>query len=282
MSSCGRRESYRPRQLLTILLFNMSAETTTTTLPVVERTISAVFAEEQQLDGVVRRAIDRGIDKEHISVLGRNFQSETRITGFISKRDIILGGLRSGAIFGSLFGSFLSLLTGVGVLLVPFVGPVVAAGPIGAILLGATSGAIAGSAGAGLVSVLAALGMPKEQAALYQTRLEAGEFVMMLEVPADRVGEYQLLLESAGGKDIHVNDTPLPRAASECNSPEDLAPEIRTHLSPAAQELFVESYSKAFKATNDKAQSEATAWDTIHQRFDEDEYGVWSQEKMVV
>jgi cation transport regulator ChaB len=260
----------------------MSAQTATTTSPVVERTISAIFAEEQQIDGVVRRLIDRGISKEHISVLGRNFQSETRITGFISKRDIILGGLRSGAIFGSLFGSFLSLLTGVGVLLVPFVGPVVAAGPIGAILLGATSGAIAGSAGAGLVSVLAALGMPQEQAALYQTRLEAGEFMMMLEVPADRVGEYQLLLESAGGKDIHINDAPLPRAASEYNSPEDLSPEIRTHLSPAAQKLFIESYRSAFTTTNDKTQSEEAAWGKIHERFDEDEYGVWSKEKMVV
>ncbi|WP_310411285.1 general stress protein, partial [Chamaesiphon sp. OTE_8_metabat_110] len=163
---------------------------TQTLAPVVERTISAIFAEQSQIDGVVRRLIDRGIPKEDISVLGRNFQSETRITGFITKRDVILGGLRSGAIFGSLFGSFLSLLTGVGVLLIPFVGPVVAAGPIGAILLGAASGAIAGSAGAGLVSVLTAVGMPEEQAALYQTRLEAGEFMMMLEVPADRVGEY--------------------------------------------------------------------------------------------
>jgi len=74
--------------------------------------------------------------------------------------------LRTGAIFGSLFGSFLSLLTGVGVLFIPFVGPIVAAGPIGAVLLGAASGAIAGSAGAGLVSVLTALGMPEDKAAV--------------------------------------------------------------------------------------------------------------------
>ena len=221
-----------------------------------DRTISAVFAEQSQIDGIVRKIIDRGIPKEDISVMGRNFQSETRITGFISKRDVILGGLRNGAIFGSLFGSFLSLLSGVGVLLVPFVGPIVAAGPIGAILLGATSGAIAGSAGAGLVSVLAALGMPEEQAALYKTRLAAGEFVMMLEVPADRTGEYQLLLESAGAKDIHISDAALPRAGGEYNRPEDLSPEIRTHLSAEAQTLFLASYSEALAATNDKSQAE--------------------------
>ena len=81
-----------------------------------ERTISAVFKEHKQVDDVIRRLLDRGVSRDHISVMGRNFQSETRITGFISKKDVILGGLRTGAIFGSLFGSFLSLLTGVGVL----------------------------------------------------------------------------------------------------------------------------------------------------------------------
>jgi hypothetical protein len=102
-----------------------------------ERTISAVFKEQKQIDEVIRRLIERGVSSDHISVMGRNFQSETRIAGFISKRDVILGGLRTGAIFGSLFGSFLSLLSGVGVLFIPFVGPIVAAGPIGAVLLGA-------------------------------------------------------------------------------------------------------------------------------------------------
>jgi hypothetical protein len=119
-----------------------------------ERTISAVFKEQEQVDDVIRRLMDRSVPQDHISVMGKNFQSKTRVAGFISKRDVIFGGLRSGALFGSLFGSFLGLLTGVGVLFIPFVGTVVAAGPLGALLLGAASGAIAGSAGAGLVSAL--------------------------------------------------------------------------------------------------------------------------------
>jgi cation transport regulator ChaB len=150
------------------------------------------------------------------------------------------------------------------------------------ILLGATSGALAGSAGAGLVSVLAALGMPEEQAAIYQTRLEAGEFVMMLEVSADRTGEYQLLLESAGAKGIHIMDAPLPRAGGEYNSPADLSPEIRTHLSPAAQTLFVSSYNAAMKELNDQHQAEQAAWAKVQAQFDEDENGVWSKAKLSV
>ena len=127
-----------------------------------------------------------------------------------------------------MFGSFLGLLTGVGVLFIPFVGTVVAAGPLGALLLGAASGALAGSAGAGLVSALVALGMPEDKAAIYQTRIEAGEFLVMAEVPADRSGEFQLLLESAGGQEVHTSETTLPRACpGKCNDVSELSPEVR-------------------------------------------------------
>jgi cation transport regulator ChaB len=246
-----------------------------------ERTISATFKEQKQVDDVIRRLLDRGVPRDHISVMGRNFQSETRIAGFITKRDVILGGLRTGAIFGSLFGSFLSLLTGVGVLFIPFVGPLVAAGPISAILLGAASGAIAGSAGAGLVSVLTTLGMPEDKAAIYQTRLQAGEFLLMAEVPSNRAGEFQLLLESAGGEEIHTLDKALARPCKgPCNSPEDLSPEVRVHLSEEAERTFIERYNSVLNETSDEFNAEQAAWEAVHQKFDEDENGVWSKAKV--
>src|SRR6476469_2765277 len=96
-----------------------------------ESTASAAFKKEEQLDGETRRWLDRGVSRDHISVMGKNFLSKTSIAVFLTKKDVILGGLRSGAIFGSLFGSFLGLLTGVGVLFFPFVGAVVSAGPRG-------------------------------------------------------------------------------------------------------------------------------------------------------
>lgn len=248
-----------------------------------ERTVSAIFKDQQEIDGAIRRLLDRGIRQDHISVMGKNFQSKTRIAGFITKRDLILGGLRNGAIFGSLFGSFLSLLTGVGVLFIPFVGPVVAAGPLGAVLLGAASGALAGSAGAGLVSALAALGMPEEKAAIYQTRVEAGEFLVMAEVPANKSGEIQLLLESAGGEEVSVHDMTLPRACDgRCDSVNELAPEVRSHLSDAAQKVFMERYNSVYDQTQNGLDAEHAAWDSVREQFDEDENGVWSKQKVSV
>lgn len=248
-----------------------------------ERTISAIFKEQQQIDSVIRRLLDRGISRDDISVVGKNFHSETKIAGFITKKDVILGGLRQGAIFGSIFGSALALLTGIGVLFVPFVGTLVAAGPLGAALLGAASGAIAGSAGAGLVSAFVALGIPEEKAAVYQTRIEAGEFLLAVEVPADKSGEFQLLLESAGGEEVHTNETPLPRKRTGAiEDPSQLSPEVRSHLSEDAQRMFIANYNEELSKSSDEAKAEHHAWDVVSQQFEQDEHGVWSKSKMSV
>ncbi len=248
-----------------------------------EKTVSAIFKERDQIDGVVRRLLDRGISRDDISVVGKNFHSETKIAGFITKKDVIFGGLRQGAIFGSLFGSALALLTGVGVLFVPFIGTVVAAGPLGAALLGAASGAIAGSAGAGLVSALVTLGMPEEKAAVYQTRIEAGDFMVAVEVPADKSGEIQLLLESAGGEEIHTNETALPRGRSgQIEDPSHLSPEIRSHLSEDAQRLYIANYNAELANSGDESKAEHHAWDIVREQFEQDDHGVWSKSKMTV
>ncbi len=248
---------------------------------IAQRTITAVFQQETQVDSAIRRLLDRDVPRDYISVMGRNFSSQTRISGFITKKDLILGGLRNGAIFGSLFGSFLSLLTGVGVLLIPFVGSIVAAGPISAVLIGAASGALAGGAGAGLVSALATLGMSEDKAAIYETRLKAGEFLLMVEVPVGKSGEYQLLIESAGGEEIHVSESTLPRPClTTCKAPEDLSPEVRNLLSQQAQTTFIERYNAVYEETNDRFKAEEAAWEAIYEGYEEDDNGVWSKAKV--
>ncbi|MBD1926045.1 ChaB family protein [Trichocoleus sp. FACHB-90] len=254
--------------------------TAQSTVSTVEKTISAVFKEREQIDKVIPRLLDRGVSRDDISIIGKNFHSETRITGFLTKKDVILGGLKQGGIFGSLFGSALALLTGVGVLFIPFVGPVVAAGPLGAALLGAASGAIAGAAGAGLVSALIAVGMPEEKAAIYQTRVEAGDFLLAVEVPADKSGEIQLLLESAGGEEVHTSETTLPRKRSgQLENPSDLSPEVRSHLSEDAQRTFIANYNQALTESGDESKAEHHAWDVVSEQFEQDENGYWSKAK---
>jgi hypothetical protein len=241
-----------------------------------EQSISAVLKTQAEVQKLIESLTDRGVPVENISVLGRDFSTDTRVAGFITKKDVILGGLKQGAIFGSLFGSVLSLLTGVGVLFIPFVGPIVAAGPLGAVLIGAASGALAGSAGAGLASLLATLGMPEDKAAIYQTKVVAGEYLVMVEVPSGQVADYQQVIEQAGGEELHISEGVLPRPCQgECNGPEDLAPEVRRHLSEAAQADFITTYNRVLQKTEDVNQAEYDAWQMIRSKYRESELGVW-------
>ncbi|NJL01618.1 MAG: hypothetical protein HC910_14040 [Spirulinaceae cyanobacterium SM2_1_0] len=247
-----------------------------------ERTISTILKSESDVDRVIRRLLDRDVERGYISVLGKDFQSQTRISGFITKKDVILGGLRTGALFGSLFGSLLSLLTGVGVLFVPFVGSLVAAGPLSSVLLGAATGAIAGGAGAGLASALATLGMPEDKATLYETRVKAGEYLLLVEVPADRSGEYLTLIEAEGGEAVHLKEGALPRPCpGRCQDAGDLSPEIRAHLSDAAQQVFIDCYNSVLDAGESESAAEQAAWQAVHDQFDEDDQGVWSKQKVM-
>lgn len=250
---------------------------TTTTSPS-ERAVSAVFPSQDQIDQVIRRLLERGVAKDDISVMGKNFESETRISGFITKKDVILQGLKQGGIFGSLFGSALGLLTGIGVLFIPFVGTVVAGGRLGALLLGAASGAIAGSAGAGLASALVTLGMPEDKAAIYQTRVKAGDFLLIAEVAATKTGEIQMLLENQGGEEVMVSEAALPRQQpGPIQAPDDLSPEVRNHLSQDAQQTYIEHYNNHLQSEDDPMKAEQVAWDAIHEQYEVDDNGIWSK-----
>lgn len=105
----------------------------------------------------------------------------------------------------------------------------------------------------------------------------------MAEVQSDRSGEYQLLIESAGGEEIFTSDKPLSRAClGRCNDPEDLSPETRAHLSPEAQKTFIDRYNSVYDETNNEMKAEQAAWEIIHQQYEEDEQGIWSKAKVSV
>ena len=106
---------------------------------------------------------------------------------------------------------------------------------------------------------------------------------MLVEVPADQTGEYRLLLEAAGGEDLHQSDIILPKPCpGRCNGIEDLSPEIRHHLSEEAQKAFIKEYNTVYDETEDEMKAEQAAWSKIHEQFDEDESGLWSKVKELV
>jgi hypothetical protein len=83
-------------------------------------------------------------------------------------------GAVTGATTGGVIGGTLGLLAGIGVLAIPGVGPLIAAGPIMATLSGVAVGAAAG----GITGALVGLGIPEYEAKMYEGKIRDGNILL--------------------------------------------------------------------------------------------------------
>src|ERR1041384_6871091 len=83
-------------------------------------------------------------------------------------------GAVAGAATGGIVGGAVGLLAGLGLLAIPGLGPLIAAGPI----VAALSGAAVGGTGGGIVGSLVGLGIPEVEAKLYEGKIRGGNLLI--------------------------------------------------------------------------------------------------------
>src|ERR1700677_4775229 len=83
-------------------------------------------------------------------------------------------GATAGAGGGAVVGGAFGLLMGMGALVIPGVGPVLAAGPVLSALVGAGAGATVG----GLAGALIGMGMPEYEAIQYEEKMNGGNILI--------------------------------------------------------------------------------------------------------
>ena len=107
----------------------------------------------------------------------------------------------AGAFAGGLTGAFAGWLIGGASLLIPGVGPFVAAGAIATALTGAALGAGIGAIGGALTG----LGIPEEEARWYEQQVQRGSTLVTVDA-AGRDGEAEQILRRHGGHDVRRRD----------------------------------------------------------------------------
>jgi hypothetical protein len=106
---------------------------------------------------------------------------------------------REGAGIGGAVGGVAGLLAGLGVIAIPGIGPVIAAGWIVTTIAGALAGAVAGGATGGLVGALTDAGVPEPDAHVYAEGVRRGETLVSARVDDDRAAAVEDVLDRLSG-----------------------------------------------------------------------------------
>jgi hypothetical protein len=122
-------------------------------------------------------------------------------------------GTVTGAGSGAVIGGVLGLLAGAGALMIPGLGPIVAAGP----LVGLLSGIGAGGTLGGITGALVGLGQPEYEAKRYEGRIRKGGILMSVHCDdADWVKTAKVILAQTGAEDIAASsEAPADFAVSD-------------------------------------------------------------------
>lgn len=107
-------------------------------------------------------------------------------------------GAETGAAGGGAIGGAAGLLAGLGILAIPGVGPVVAAGWLVATAAGAVAGAVAGGATGGLIGSLTSAGVSREHASFYAEGVRRGGALVTARVEAGHFATAEAIMRRHG------------------------------------------------------------------------------------
>ena len=166
-------------------------------------TISRLYDNYADAQRAVSNLESAGVPHSDLSIVANNSDSwySTDNEKITNKRvdrdrdgvDDRAEGAATGAGVGAGLGGAAGLLAGLGLLAIPGLGPVVAAGWLASTALGATAGAATG----GVVGALSQAGVSKEEAPLYAEGVRRGGTLVSARVPdADR-GRFEAILNQS-------------------------------------------------------------------------------------
>jgi hypothetical protein len=174
-----------------------------------KNSVIACFENHIQAENAVKQLQDARFDMKSLSIVGKEYVTEENVVGYYTAGDRMKYWGKNGAFWGGIWG----MLFGSAFFMIPGIGPLVAAGPIVAWIVGALEEAalIGGlsAIGAGLYSV----GIPKKSILQYETSLKAGKFVLVVHGTPDEVARAQGILDTAVGSETELHLSQAPVAA---------------------------------------------------------------------
>jgi hypothetical protein len=159
------------------------------------KTVTGLFDTYSDASAAVSNLKAAGIADSDISIVSNNGD------GHYKEESNAAEGAGAGAGVGAVVGGAGGLLTGLGMLAIPGVGPVVAAGWLAALAVGAAGGAVVGGATGGLIGAMTSNGVSEADANVYAEGVRRGGTLVTAKVDESRYAEAESILRGANWVD---------------------------------------------------------------------------------
>jgi hypothetical protein len=173
-----------------------------------QNAVVALFDQHTEAEKAVKELQKSGLDMKKLSIVGKGYHTDEDVVGYYTTGDRMMYWGKNGAFWGGIWGGMWGALFGSALFLIPGVGPLLAAGPVVAWIVGAIEGAVVvggvSAVGAGLYSI----GIPKKSVLQYETSLKAGKFMLLVHGTAEEVSSAKEVLAAAGASEtqLHMAD----------------------------------------------------------------------------
>lgn len=167
-------------------------------------TAVAIFDDHLAAEDAVKKLTQAGFDMKTLSIVGKGFHTEEKVTGFYSTGDrITLWGAR-GAFWGSLWG----LLFGGVFLTLPVTGPVIVVGYLTTALIAMVEGAVIVGGLSAVGGALASIGIAKDSIIKYEAAIKADGFLVMAHGSADEVARAKAIMATPSAPMVDIHSMP--------------------------------------------------------------------------
>ena len=153
------------------------------------KTVTGLFDNYENARSALSKLQSAGIPQDDISIVSNNSDGRYKDESNAAE------GAGTGAGLGAVVGGAGGLLTGLGLMAIPGVGPVVAAGWLAATAVGAVAGAAVGGATGGIIGALTDSGVPEADAHVYAEGIRRGGTLVTARVDEPRVSEAASILK---------------------------------------------------------------------------------------
>jgi uncharacterized membrane protein len=170
----------------------------------------ALYDQHTQAENAVKALQRAGFDMKKISIIGKDYETQEHVIGFLNAGD----RARIFGKYGAFWGGLMGILFGSALIFIPILGHIVILGPLAAMLVSGVEGAVAVGGLSALAGALMSIGIPKDSVLRYETALKANKFALVVHGDSQEIARARDLLKSSGlsSFDDHGSQTEAPAA----------------------------------------------------------------------